>query len=110
MTMEKHAEIADRLEAYVLDQLPEHERREVEAHLEMCAACARDVHELRAVLEGVAETVPPIGPPAALRDRVLAAVATEPQEPVRRERRTGIVQPPRRPLWAIVPLAAAAVL
>src|SRR5688572_11353234 len=110
MTMDRHVEIAERLDAYVLDQLPGLERREVEEHLQGCAACAKDVHELRAVLEGVAESVPPAAPPAALRERVLAAVATELQEPVRRERRGGIVQQPRRPLWAMVALAAAAVL
>jgi len=110
MTMERHAEIADRLEAYVLDQLPVLERREVEEHLELCARCAKDVHEIRAVLAEVAETVPPVAPPAALRDRVLSGVATEAQEPVRRERRVGIVQQPRRPLSAMVPWAAAAVV
>lgn len=110
MTMERHAEIADRLEAYVLDQLPALERREVEEHLQACAACAKDVHELRAVLAGVAASVPPVAPPAALRERVLAAVSAEPQEPLRRERQVGIVQQPRRPLSGMMPLAAAAVL
>ena len=110
MTLERHAVIADRLEAYVLDQLPEPERREVEAHLQVCATCAKDVHELRAVLEGVAESVPAVTPPAALRERVLAAVVAEPQEPARRDRRVGIVEQPRRPMRAILPLAAAAAL
>lgn len=110
MTMERHAEIADRLEAYVLDQLPALERREVEEHLQECGTCVKDVSELRAVLEGVAEAVPPVAPSAALRERVLAAVAAEPQEAVRRERRVGIVRQPRRPSWAMLPLAAAAVL
>ena len=110
MTMERHAEIADRLERYVLDQLPEPERREVEEHLRACGTCAKDVHELRAALVGVAESVPPVTPPAALRERVLAAVATEQQETARRERRVGIVQPPSRRLWGMLPLAAAAVL
>lgn len=110
MTMERHAELADRLEAYVLDQLPEQDRREVEAHLQVCATCAKDVHELRAVLEEVAESVQPVTPSAALRERVRAAVATEGQEPVRRDRRARIVQQPRRPTWAMVPWAAAAVL
>ena len=110
MTMERHAEIADRLERYVLDQLPELERREVEEHLRACGTCAEDVHELRTVLAGVAESVPPVAPPAALRERVLTAVATEQQDPVRQERRVGIVQQTRRPLAAWMPLAAAAVL
>lgn len=110
MTMERHAEIADRLEAYVLDQLPEPERREVEEHLPECGSCMKDVYELHRALEEVVESLPPVTPPAALRQRVLAAVATESQEPVRRERRVGIVQQPRRPLSAWMPLAAAAVL
>jgi anti-sigma-K factor RskA len=46
----------------------------------------------------------------ALRERVLAAVATETQEPPRRDRQVGIVQQPRRPMRAFLPLAAAAVL
>jgi anti-sigma-K factor RskA len=110
MMMDRHAEIADRLEEYVLHQLPEPERRAVEDHLRVCATCAQDVDELRAVLEGVAEGVPTVTASAALRERVLAAAAAEPQEPVRLERRIGIVEQPRRPMWAMVPLAAAAVL
>ena len=108
MTLERHAEIADRLEAYVLDQLPELERREVEEHLPGCGNCMKDVYELHRALEEAVESLPPVTPPAALRERVLAAVATESQEPVRR--RVGIVQQPRRPLWGMLPLAAAAVL
>jgi anti-sigma-K factor RskA len=110
MTMERHAEIADRLEAYVLDQLTEVERREVEEHFGECSTCMRELYELHMVLEGVVASVPPVTPPATLRERVLAAVATEQQEPVRRERRVGIVQQPRRPFPAIVPWAAAAVV
>ena len=110
MTLEKHAVIADRLESYVLDQLSDAERLEVESHLQVCATCAKEVHELREVLEGVAETVPAMTPSPTLRERVLAGVATEQQEPSRHERRVGIVQQPRRPLRAMLPLAAAAVL
>lgn len=110
MTLESHAMIADRLEAYVLDQLPEPERREVEAHLQVCATCAKEAVELRAVLEGVAESVPAVTPLPALRERVLAAVAAETQEPPRLDHRVGIAQQPRRPMRAMLPLAAAAVL
>lgn len=108
MTMKRHAEIVDRLEAYVLDQLPDLERREVEEHLPGCGSCMKDVYELHRALEEAVESLPPVTPPAALRERVLAAVATESQEPVRR--RVGIVQQPRRPLSAWMPMAAAAVL
>ena len=110
MTTERHAVIADRLETYVLDQLPDAERREVEEHLQTCAACAEEVHELRAVFDGVAESVPAMTPSPALRERVRAAVATEAQDAPRRDRRVGVVQQPRRPMRAMLPLAAAAVL
>ena len=110
MTMDRHAEIADRLEAYVMGELPDREQRDVEAHLAACAICAADVHALRGVLEGIAGTVPPLNPPPSLRQRVLDAVAVEPQEPVRSDRRMGVVEQPRRPQWRMLPLAAAAVL
>jgi hypothetical protein len=60
------------------------------------------------VLEGVAESVPAMTPSAALRERVCAAVATEPQEPPRRDRRVGIARQSRRPMRAMLLLAAAA--
>ena len=52
MTMDRHVQIADKLEAYVLGELPAHESREVDAHLRACAACAEEVRELSAVLDG----------------------------------------------------------
>ena len=110
MTMDRHVEIADQLEAYLLGGLTEHEIRDVEAHLQNCVACARDVNELRKVLTGIGESVPPITPPPSVRERVLAAVATESQEPARPGRRVGVVEQPRGRLWGFVPLAAAAVL
>ena len=110
MTMDRHVEIADKLEAYALGQLPEQERHEVDTHLRECAACALEVRELNAVLRGIGESVPPVAPSPALRQRVLASVAAETQEHVRVERRVGVVEQPRRGAWTWVPLAAAAVL
>ena len=110
MTMDRHVEIADKLEAYALGQLPAQESREVEEHLRECATCALEARELAAVLTGIGESVPPVAPPAALRQRVLAAVAVEPQEPARFERQVGVVQMPRRRIWTFIPLAAAAAL
>jgi anti-sigma factor RsiW len=110
MTMDRHVEIADKLEAYALGQLPAQESREVDEHLRECSTCALEAHELAAVLTGIGESVPAVAPSAALRQRVLAAVAVEPQEPARFERQVGVVQIPRRRVWTFVPLAAAAVL
>ena len=115
MTMDRHAEIADRLEAYVMGELLEREQRDVDAHLAACAICAADVHALQGVLHGIAGTVAPMNPPPSLRQRVLDAVAVEPQEPVRSDRRIGVieqtrVEQARRPVWRMLPLAAAAVL
>ena len=109
MTMDRHVN-ADTLEAYVLDQLAEHEVRDVEMHLRECTTCARDVHELHVVLSGIGESVPPVPTSTALRARVLAAVAQEAQEPIHVARQSGVVARSRPPAWSLVSLAAAAVL
>ena len=110
MTMDRHVEIADKLEAYALGQLSEQERHEVDAHVRECATCALEVRELNAVLRRIGESVTPVAPAPALRQRVLASVATEAQEPLRPARRIGVVEQPRRRMSTWVPLAAAAVL
>jgi len=68
---------------YALHALSPEERAQFEAHLEQCADC-------RAEIAGFQETAARLGaaesqkPPAGLRDRLLAAVATTPQErPIR---------------------------
>jgi anti-sigma-K factor RskA len=106
MTMDRHDDIADALEAYVLGQLAEDERRAVDVHLAACASCAREVRELNDVLATLGQTVPPVAPPAALRQRVLAAAAAEPQDPVRV---VGLIKR-RHPMWVALPWAAAAAL
>jgi len=106
MTMDRHVEIADRLEAYVLGQLSSDERREIDAHLASCATCAHDVRDLNDVFAGIGESVPPIAPPPALRQRVVNAVAVTPQEPGR----TVVMKSRRRPLWVRATWAAAAAI
>jgi hypothetical protein len=77
------AAVRERLEAYALGALGRDESAAVERHLAACADCRRVAEELA----GVAHSLPvalaaasPLRPPAALRERVLAAVpgATEP--------------------------------
>lgn len=48
------------------------------AHLPDCARCREVVRDVRAVAAEIALAVPPEEPPAALRERILAAVAAEP--------------------------------
>jgi anti-sigma-K factor RskA len=106
MTMDRHVEIADKLEAYALGQLSADEKPEVEAHLPECAVCAQELRELNEVFTRIGESAPPIVPPPALRQRVLNAVGAEPQEP----RRAIVMKTRRRPLWVTVTWAAAAAI
>ena len=65
---------------YALDALEPAERRRFEKHLEGCDRCAAEVRALSedAVRLAWSAAAPP---PMAMRDRVLAAVRTIPQEP-----------------------------
>ncbi|MCX5411007.1 anti-sigma factor [Streptomyces sp. NBC_00059] len=65
--------------AYVLHALPEEELREFEAHLADCGACRREVAELRDTVAALGRSTAGT-PPDGLRERVLRAVATTPQE------------------------------
>ncbi|GKQ36313.1 anti-sigma factor [Streptomyces sp. A012304] len=65
---------------YALDALDPDERRRFEKHLKGCDRCAAEVRELSEDAVRLAwSTAAP--PPPAMRDRVLAAVRTTPQEP-----------------------------
>ena len=80
MTDTRHAAIVERLEAYVLGELSAAEQRDVEAHLRACAACTSEVRELTETFGEIGDTVPILQPSAALKQRVLASIATEPQQ------------------------------
>ena len=67
----------NRILPYVDGRLKENERREVETHLESCAACRLRVNEFRAVT-GLLDELPVIEPSAAFDMRVHARVAAEP--------------------------------
>ena len=109
MTLVRHVEIMEKLEAYALGQLPEQDRRDVDAHLNACAVCTRELDALNTVLAGIGESVPAKTPPPALRSRVLEAIAKEPQDrpapvPIAPARQ------PRRIQWALASLGVAAAL
>lgn len=108
MTMDRHAAVVEMLEAYALGQLSEREKSEVDSHLEACTSCSDQLRSISEVLEGIAESVPPMQPSASLRRQVLDAVAQLPQE--RAHAPVSLAEPVRRSPWRLVPLAAAAVL
>ena len=90
--------------AYAVDALDDIERAQFERHLVECAECLAEVDSLREGAAMLAE-VAPVAPPAALRDRILAEVATvRPLPPQVVE-----VRPRRRRFPALVAAAAAVV-
>jgi anti-sigma-K factor RskA len=115
MTMDRHDTIGALLDEYALGQLSQEERRDVETHVRECDVCAADLRELTIVMEGLAHSPDPVTPPAALKQRVLASLATQPQQPALKPADGKVVAMPpygvkiRRglhPAW----LAAAAVI
>lgn len=107
MSTERHDRIAERLDDYALGHLTPDEQQDVERHVRACAACTRDLQEINEALVLVADSAPAIEPPASLRGRIIAAVATQPQEPDR-ERPFATRSDTRR--WPWLSLAAAAAL
>ena len=102
--MKTHQQFADDLALYALDELTGSDRRELEQHLETCAACRREVQYLRRDLSLLALESAGPRPPARSKDRLLRAVAAEPR---------GVSAPTplqvrRRGLsWALVPAVLA---
>jgi anti-sigma factor RsiW len=90
--------------AYAVNALDDIERAQFERHLAECAECRAEVASLRSTAAMLAETTA-TAPPEALRDRVLADIATV--RPLPPAVRTGAA-PPRR--FRLAPLAAAAAL
>ena len=75
--MSDHERWADVAGAYVLGAMPSGERGEFEAHLETCTVCQEEVAELRPAGEALPMASPPMLPPPALKDRIMAEVERE---------------------------------
>jgi anti-sigma-K factor RskA len=60
--------------AYALGALDAADRVAFEQHLRECSACASEVRSLQPVVDGLAQVLPLVDPPAALRERVLASI------------------------------------
>lgn len=92
--------------AYAVDALDDIERAQFERHLADCEACRNEVDSLREAAALLPETSA-IQPPAGLRDRVLADIATvRPRPPL--VTTTGGVGRTRRRRWVTGLVAAAA--
>ncbi len=79
MTVDEHEDWREQAALFVLDALPSDERRQFEAHVAGCVECAAEVRSLRAVPTLLAQTVPQIDPPTALRQRVMESVGGAPR-------------------------------
>ena len=77
--MKTHDQFAEDLALYALDELTGSERQELEAHLDTCAACRRELQALRGDLGllGLSSSGPQ--PPARSKDRLMRAIAAEPR-------------------------------
>jgi anti-sigma-K factor RskA len=79
--MNAHEQFADDLALYALGSLDGGERQLLEAHLEECASCRRELELLRGDTSLLALTTSGPKPPARSRQRLLAAIADEPRLP-----------------------------
>ena len=118
MTMADHDRWADAAGAYVLGAMTATERNEFELHLATCPACREDVDELRPAAEALPMASPPVLPPPALKDRIMAEVEREAallaQTGPAADRPAPAAERPRRRFrlpaftgWRLAPVAAA---
>ena len=75
--MSERCNHADTVASFLLGALSDAERREFETHLATCARCREDVADLRLVTDALPLAVPPVAPPAPLRDRLFETVRAE---------------------------------
>ncbi len=75
--MNDHARWEDVAGAYVLNAMPADERQAFEQHLVNCATCQAEVDELLPAAEALPMASPPMLPPPALKDRIMAEVERE---------------------------------
>ncbi len=80
--MSVHEQFAEDLALYALGSLDGAERDALEKHLEECASCRRELELLRGDLSLLALTTAGSEPPARARQRLRAAIASEPRLPM----------------------------
>jgi len=77
--MTVHEQYAEDLTLYAMGVLEGRELAEVDAHVAGCDACRAELERLRADFAALALSPPEVEPPARARERLLAAIGTEPQ-------------------------------
>jgi anti-sigma-K factor RskA len=77
LTVASHAAARDLLGAFALGAVDAEEVATVRRHLTTCAECQAEIAGLWTMVDGLRESVEPLDPPPALRDRIAAAVMAE---------------------------------
>jgi anti-sigma-K factor RskA len=72
-----HDALRDAAGPWVLGALDEEEAWRFSSHLEVCASCRNEVERLRAAADALPLTAPPVEPPPALKERLMAIVEAE---------------------------------
>lgn len=72
-----HERWVDAAGVYVLGALPEDELAAYEAHLASCPTCRAETEELRVAAQALPLSAPPMLPPPALKQRIMAEVERE---------------------------------
>ena len=114
LTMARHAEARDLLGAFALGAIDAEEAALVRSHLATCTECHAEMVSLWAMVDGLRDTIEPLDPPPALRDRIAAAVmaeaASSPLAPAARERLSELIRKPASFWSRATPWAAAAAI
>ena len=100
--MSAHEQFAEELALLAVGTLQGDERAALEKHLEGCAACRRELEQLRGDTALLALSAAGPAPPKRSRERLLKAIAKEP-------RATKSPVPGRRRSWTLIPWLATAV-
>jgi anti-sigma-K factor RskA len=80
-TVARHAATRDLLGAFALGAVDAEEAAAVRAHLATCAECQAEMAGLWLAVDSLPETVEPMEPPPALRDRIAATIMAEAASP-----------------------------
>lgn len=75
----EHRECSFALGAYALGALPEAEGERLRRHLSGCRECRAELDWLRAAVDALPASVPPVDPPAELKARLMEIVNAEAQ-------------------------------
>ncbi len=102
--MNQHEQISEDLVLFALGELSPEQRAEIVSHLRDCAACRRELEDLRASLGLVGLSATASAPPQRSRQRLMEALSAEQRVQQRPEAAKA------RSSWLLVPVLAALIL